>query len=424
MANISSITLPNGTVYGLKGVPDNFVIGTQAAATNVWTGSLPTNVTDYYNGLTIDYFLPFAGNSSGATLNLGGKGAKPVYVGNGNSAVTNHYPQYSVIHLTYIVNSALNSGNGCWKATAYQNSTYYYTTAYSGTAAGTAAKAASVSYYTLQKGYIPVMFIYDNTAAGALTLNINSTGAKPLYINGAPSSASNYTVPKGVYIVYYDGTNYHLRTDGKLPGETTGNLPLTGGNVTGPVNFGDSVTIDSAEVGDIVITGGLSAPNNVVTVGSASAGTAIAADDITGWTTNVPTAVTKKTVVTSVTPATVVTGGTTTDVPNISKKTVVTGVTKKTVVTSASGGTASYSGGVLTLTNTSFGTGDSVTVTTGDSVTVGTAIKAYTGLTTGAAATVSTGDSVSVTAGTAASLSYTARSIPNISVTNKDVLGG
>lgn len=94
---------------------------------------------------------------------------------------------------------------------------------------------------------------------------------------------------------------------------------------------------------------------STTSIGSASAGTAIAADDITAWTTNTPTA-----------------------------------VTKKTVVTSASGATATVANGVLTLTNGSFGTGDSVTVT----------------------------------AGTAASLSYTARSIPNISVTSKTVATG
>lgn len=42
----------------------------------------------------------------------------------------------------------------------------------------------------------------------------------------------------------------------------------------------------------------------------------------------------------------------------------------------------------MTITNGSFGTGDSVTV--------GTAIKAYTGLTTGAAGSASTGDSVTL----------------------------
>lgn len=125
-------------------------------------------------------------------------------------------------------------------------------------------------------------------------------------------------------------------------------------------------------------------------IGSASTGTDIPADDITGWTTNTPTQVTKKTVVT---------GGTTTS---------ITPVTSKTVVTSASGATASYSAGVLTLTNGSFETGASVTS--------GTAINAYTSLTTG--------DSVTVTPGTAASLSYTAKSIPNISVSSQTVVTG
>ena len=76
------------------------------------------------------------------------------------------------------------------------------------------------------------------------------------------------------------------------------------------------------------------------------------------------------------------------------------------MVTSASGATAAISNGVLTITNGSFSTGDSVTA--------GTTVAAYTSLTTG--------DSVDVTAGTAASLSYTAKSIPNISVNSKVVL--
>lgn len=75
-------------------------------------------------------------------------------------------------------------------------------------------------------------------------------------------------------------------------------------------------------------------------------------------------------------------------------------MTGKTVVTAASGATASIAIGVLTITNGSFSTGNSVTT--------GTAINAYTSLTTG--------DSVTVTPGTAASLSYTSRSIPNITV--------
>lgn len=67
----------------------------------------------------------------------------------------------------------------------------------------------------------------------------------------------------------------------KLPNGTTYNikdinaLPLTGGSVTGPVSFGDSVSMDEATIGDLVVNGSASFTNNIqantingVTVGS------------------------------------------------------------------------------------------------------------------------------------------------------------
>ena len=119
---IYQITDTGNTTHDLLDTSaSHYVKGTQTGSTNAWTGALPDGVTAYYDGLAIDYFLPYAGTSSGATLNLGSKGAKPIYIGNSTTQVTTHYPQYSVIHLTYIVNSSLNSGNGCWKATAFYN---------------------------------------------------------------------------------------------------------------------------------------------------------------------------------------------------------------------------------------------------------------------------------------------------------------
>lgn len=164
---------------------------------------------------------------------------------------------------------------------------------------------------------------------------------------------------------------------------TTDTLQLAAGaNITlTPDATNDKVTIAAADTTYTAST---------TSIGSANVGTAISADDITAWTTNTPTVVTKKTVVT---------GGTTTS---------ITPVTSKTVVTAASGATAVYSAGVLTLTNGNFSTGASVTT--------GTAVQAYTSLTTG--------DSVSVTAGKAASLSYTSKSIPNISVASQTVVTG
>ena len=86
------------------------------------------------------------------------------------------------------------------------------------TAAATADKVGTCTNYSLlAKSYAHANVRYSNSAQSALTLNVNSKGAKTIYINGTASSASNYTLPAGTYIIYYDGTNYHFRTDGKLP---------------------------------------------------------------------------------------------------------------------------------------------------------------------------------------------------------------
>jgi hypothetical protein len=90
---------------------------------------------------------------------------------------------------------------------------------YCTTAADTAAKTASCTDYALKtNSYLQLIIKTANTSKTALTLNVNGKGAKPIYINGAASSTSNYTLPAGSYIAFYDGTNYYIRTDGKLPG--------------------------------------------------------------------------------------------------------------------------------------------------------------------------------------------------------------
>ena len=121
---IQQITDTGGTTHDLlDSSASHFIRGTQTASTNVWTGPLPDGVTDYYDGLMIDYWLPFAGTSTAATLNLGGKGAKPVYRGNAaTSGVTTHIAAKTVAHLTYIIDSGINSGNGAWIMSSYYDS--------------------------------------------------------------------------------------------------------------------------------------------------------------------------------------------------------------------------------------------------------------------------------------------------------------
>ena len=98
--------------------------------------------------------------------------------------------------------------------------------AYSTTAAETAAKVASCDNYDLRTGDVFVLIITtSNTASSELTLNVNNRGAKTIYINGTVSSSTNKTLNAGTYFVYYNGTNYYLRTDGKFP------VPFTASDV-------------------------------------------------------------------------------------------------------------------------------------------------------------------------------------------------
>lgn len=452
------------------------VIGTQTAATGTWTGALH-NVSALYDGLTIMYYLPYNG-SGNATLNLtldNGTTTGAVNCYYHSSRLTTHYSQGSNIVMTYWSAGSISVGGTAttdnrWIANAnyadgndnaYQLRDYYnrfkagankvfpYTiimqcsdgrweSIVTSSSTGT-SKARNTHGFRL--GQIALMYANatytENATIGDATIYESYTSGLVDHrysFNTANDSTNGTTAVKPVYLVgalnatdglFYLDTTWWTQT---LPVTADGKLYIYLGDaydyyrmsfrIHHPIYWYSNGKVrefnqDSATVGGYTI--------GTTSVGSASAGTAIAADDITAWTTNTPTAVTKKTVVTSATFNTVVTGGSTTAVPNISKKTVVTGVTKKTVVTSASGATASYSNGILTITDGSFSTGDSCTVTTGDSVTVGTAINAYTSLTTGASGSATTGDSCTVTAGTAASLSYTARSIPNISVSSTTV---
>lgn len=133
-----------------------------------------------------------------------------------------------------------------WFHGGYDANDNTFTSAYCSTAAGTAAKAASCNgYVLLNNSYLHIIITNSNTSAGALTLNVNGKGAKPIYINGSASSSSNYTLPAGSYLIFYNGTNYYFRTDGKLTTSITGDAATVNGktvavNVPSDAKFTDT----------------------------------------------------------------------------------------------------------------------------------------------------------------------------------------
>lgn len=186
MADISKIKLPNNAEYNLRDKAGRiyFVEGTQTANTAAWTGAIDLDAL--FDGLTIAYYLPRT-SASGVTLNLtlsggGTTGAKEVYV-NGSTRMTTHYPAGSTVYLTYYsagsisINGTATTtdrwiGNEYWNGNTYDR-TYINTTfkAASATTAGVLLCGNSSGYKDLAKGAAfsiayPILYCATAMAAG------------------------------------------------------------------------------------------------------------------------------------------------------------------------------------------------------------------------------------------------------------------
>lgn len=161
---------------------------------------------------------------------------------------------------------------GVWRIlNFYDSNDNTVPSAYCTTAADTAAKTATcTNYYLLSNSYLHIVIQYTNTKASALTLNVNSRGAKSIYINGTASSSTNYNLPRGSYIVYYDGSKYYFRTDGKLTANITGDAGTVNGHtvatdVPSGALFTDTVTTATTTGSGNAVTS-ISASNGALTV--------------------------------------------------------------------------------------------------------------------------------------------------------------
>lgn len=151
-------------------------------------------------------------SASNPTLNVNGTGAKAIYY-RGAAITAGHLAAGRVYEFVY------DGTNYEFVGDIDTNTTYNTPVAISTSSGGASAKSAVMTKYNLTGNrYFMIMFASQNTAATAVTLNVAGAGAKPLYLNGEATSASNYSFPAGVYVVYYDGTNYHIRTDNIIPG--------------------------------------------------------------------------------------------------------------------------------------------------------------------------------------------------------------
>lgn len=127
------------------------------------------------------------------------------------------------------------------------------------TAAGTAAKTATISGFTLTTGiHVFVKFTVTNTAAVAsLTLNVSGTGAKAMKYRGGNLPAVGTLSASRVYEFIYDGTNWELvgdldtntQTVTGVKGNAESSYRTGQVNIT-PANIGVAATTTSVTVGD------------------------------------------------------------------------------------------------------------------------------------------------------------------------------
>lgn len=247
------IDITSNVISNTQGI--EYIVGTQTKATNAWTGV--TTDSSLSAGKIIAYYLPYAGTSSAATLNLtlaGGTttGAKALRR-QSSSTVTTHFAAGNVLILIY--------DGTYWKVSAF-----YYTdsntvpTGHCTTAAATAAKSATCTYgYRDDATYFPCLFRYANTAANAtLAIASYATTALPIYVNGARTSSSN-TFGAGVIMFLYYNSAYYCYNDGRFPIVVDGAVTSVQ-DALASISGGSSVSVtqtlsSGTQIGSVTIDG-------------------------------------------------------------------------------------------------------------------------------------------------------------------------
>ena len=189
--NISDSSIAFISVGGKKAIythgvffsSEAFVVGTQTAATNAFTGTL-NEIEKLYDGLSIKYWLPENGTTTNATLNLNingtQTGAIPVYI-KGTTRFTNHIGKYNVLHLTYRENVG-GISKGWWVLGSFGD------------------KADGNTKYSFTSGTDGSFIVTPSDGTGAKTISI-----------GKPEEAGKADVAEKVE----QALNYNGRTKGR-----------------------------------------------------------------------------------------------------------------------------------------------------------------------------------------------------------------
>ncbi|MDR2593008.1 MAG: hypothetical protein LBC59_09465 [Chitinispirillales bacterium] len=217
------------------------------SSTAAKTVSIPGFVLRVGSLVGVDFSAAPDNEAAGAypTLNVNSTGAKPVYYGGHIEAgrVLTGMILDGVTHIFMYDGTYWNLLNPAQHTNAINTAQLLKLC---NTAAGTAGKVVQNNEFRIQNGSIVgVIFTYANTAANP-TLNVNSTGAKPIFYNGA-AIAPNMISNTHAHLFLYDNCSsvsgnygvWHLLNPTNVRGEGGSYLPLAGGTMTGPIAFSD-----------------------------------------------------------------------------------------------------------------------------------------------------------------------------------------
>lgn len=191
--------------------------------------------TSIYDGAYVDASV---GRSYVPTLQSAPTSSTTTFTLNSNT-VTFEIGQFAKVAVTggyeFYQLQNLSSGVATWEKVADTNT---IPQGYCDTSSSTRDKVVTCTdYAATANSYIMILMKNANsysTNNSTIRLNINGTGNKTVYINGtSSSSSSNKTLPAGSYLVFYDGTNYYFRTDGKITGNITGDAATVNGKTVG-----------------------------------------------------------------------------------------------------------------------------------------------------------------------------------------------
>ena len=152
-----------------------------------------------------------------------------------------------------------------------QDGVITYLTSVAGTNVITAVGAVGMTAYATGQTFC---FIAAGASTGAVTININSIGAKSLVKTDGSALVTGDIASGAAVQVMYDGTNFQLLSDANGSNETVGNLTVTGTTTaTGLItaNGGLAATTISAS-GVATFSAGSAAAPSITTTGDTDTG--------------------------------------------------------------------------------------------------------------------------------------------------------